>query len=85
MKKSDSRQIELFPVLGKLRAGPSLAVLERKLDGARHELHNIQVIAMKPGRTAEQLEMLHKLEYSSRAKNQAPVAGDQRKLDGRHR
>jgi hypothetical protein len=37
------------------------------------------------GRTAEQLEMLHKLEYSSRAKNQAPVAGDQRKLDGRPR
>jgi hypothetical protein len=62
----DPRQLDLFPVLGKPRAGPSFAVLERKLGGVRHELHNIQVTQRKPG-TPERLEMLRRLERSVRA------------------
>jgi hypothetical protein len=41
--------------------------LNRELEAARQELHNLQVMAMKPGRTTEQLQLLNKFELSCRA------------------
>jgi hypothetical protein len=41
-------------------------VLERQLRSARQELHNLQVMQMKPG-SPERLELLRKLEVSCRA------------------
>jgi len=61
----DPRQLELFPALGISRAGPTIvavpakpapvlpdmARLERELAAARQELHNLQIMQMKPGRS----------------------------------
>ena len=44
-----------------------LAGLNRKLEIARTELHNLQVMAMRPDQGPERLEMLRKLEVSTRA------------------
>jgi hypothetical protein len=49
------------------RVLPPMETLLRELKAARQELHNLQVMAMKPGRTAEQLERLRNLEQSVRA------------------
>jgi hypothetical protein len=49
------------------RVLPPMETLLLELKAARQELHNLQVMAMKPDRTAEQLEMLHQFERSCRA------------------
>jgi hypothetical protein len=43
MKIYDDRQLKL-----PLRFPPSMATLERKLASARQDLHNLQVMQMKP-------------------------------------
>ena len=41
--------------------------LQRALKAARQELHNLQVMALRPDQSPERLEMLRKLEVSCRA------------------
>jgi hypothetical protein len=43
---------------------PDLKTMQRVLDAARRELRNLQ---MRPGQSAEKLEMLRKFECSCRA------------------
>jgi hypothetical protein len=49
------------------RSAPDMDTLQRALAGARQELHNLQVMSLRPGQSPEQLEMLRKLEVSCRA------------------
>jgi hypothetical protein len=44
-----------------------LPTLERELRDARQEVRNLQVLAMRPGLSAEKLELLRNLERSARA------------------
>jgi hypothetical protein len=46
---------------------PPMKTLLLKLKGARQELHNLQVMQMRPEQSAEKVEFLHKLELSCRA------------------
>jgi hypothetical protein len=41
--------------------------LQRELKAARQELHNLQVMALRPDQSPERLEMIRKLELSCRA------------------
>jgi hypothetical protein len=45
----------------------STKTLLLKLEGARQELHNLQVMQLRPGQSPEKVEFLHKLELSCRA------------------
>jgi hypothetical protein len=44
-----------------------LAVLNRELEAARKELHNLQVMALRPDQSPERLAMLRRFEVSARA------------------
>jgi hypothetical protein len=46
---------------------PDLKTLQRKLADNRQEVRNLQVMQMRPGQSAEKLELLHNLERSARA------------------
>jgi hypothetical protein len=58
INKNDCPQTDLFD---RRPPAPTMATLERELRDARQELHNLQVMQMKPG-TRERLEVLRKLE-----------------------
>jgi hypothetical protein len=64
MKDRDPRQLNLFAQ--RPPSMPGTVLFERELAGARQELHNLQVMQMKPG-TPERLELLRKFEVSVRA------------------
>jgi hypothetical protein len=49
------------------RSAPDMDTLQRALAGARQELHNLQVMLLRPGQSPERLAMLRKLELSCRA------------------
>jgi hypothetical protein len=49
------------------RSAPDMDALQRALANVRQELHNLQVMSLRPGQSPERLEMLHKLEVSCRA------------------
>jgi hypothetical protein len=63
INKNDCPQLDLFDWRP---PAPTMATLERELRDARQDLHNLQVMQMKPG-TQERLELLRKLEVSCRA------------------
>jgi hypothetical protein len=46
---------------------PDMDTLQRALANVRQELHNLQVMSLRPGQSPERLEMLRKLEVSCRA------------------
>ena len=46
---------------------PDLKVLTAKLENARRELHNLQIMQMRPEQSAQKLEHLRNLEESVRA------------------
>jgi hypothetical protein len=46
---------------------PDMEMMQRKLNTARQELHNLQVMQMRPGQCAKKLELLYNLERSCRA------------------
>ncbi len=46
---------------------PDLKMHERELANTRREVRNLQVLAMRPGHSAEELETIRKLERSARA------------------
>lgn len=46
---------------------PDLKILQTKLADARQEVRNLTVMQMKPGYSAEKLELLRNLERSARA------------------
>jgi hypothetical protein len=46
---------------------PDMETLERKLAGARQELHNLQVMQLRPNQSPEKLDLLDKFERSCRA------------------
>jgi hypothetical protein len=46
---------------------PDIQTQERKLKGVRQEIRNLQVMQMRPGQSAEKLELLADLERSARA------------------
>jgi len=46
---------------------PDLATHERLLKGVRQEVHNLQVMQMRPGQSPEKLKHLSDLERSARA------------------
>jgi hypothetical protein len=46
---------------------PDMDTLQRALAAVRQELHNLQVMQMRPNRTPEELAFLHQLERSCRA------------------
>jgi hypothetical protein len=48
------------------RSPPDMDSLVRALAAARQELHNLQVMSLRPGQSPERLEMLRKLEVSCR-------------------
>jgi hypothetical protein len=46
---------------------PDLKSSQRKLANNRQEVRNLQVMQMRPGQSAEKLELLNQLERSARA------------------
>lgn len=44
-----------------------MAAPEQELKDTRQEVHNLQVMAMRPGLPAEKLELLRNMERSARA------------------
>jgi hypothetical protein len=48
-------------------AMPDVPTLERKLARVRQEVRNLQVLAMRPGQTRAELQLLAELERSARA------------------
>jgi hypothetical protein len=46
---------------------PDIATQERELKNTRQEVRNLQVMQMRPGRSAEELKFLNDLERSARA------------------
>lgn len=46
---------------------PDMDTLQRALKAARQELHNLQIMQMRPGQNAKKLDLLHRFERSCRA------------------
>jgi hypothetical protein len=62
-----ARRSVAAPVKRPARSAPDMDTLQRALAAARQELHNLQVMSLRPGQSPERLEMLRKLEISCRA------------------